>query len=60
MSVSDAYEFAQEWLSDKEGLSIAKILPEGNVLFRNIETGRFDHSADFWTEFRGSYAGGGP
>jgi len=58
VKVTDPYTFAQEYLSVHEGLSIGRVLDSGNVLFRDIATGRFAYQADFWTEFREAYAGG--
>ena len=60
IKVKDPYTFAQEYLADKVGIQIGRVLDSGNVLFRDIETGRFVYQADFWTEFRENYAGGGP
>ncbi len=60
VKVTDPYTFAQEWLDSHEHLGIARLLDEGRVQFRDLTTGRFTFSEDFWTEFRSSYAGGGP
>ncbi len=58
VSARDSYVFAQEYLARNIGISIGNVLPDGRVTFRDIETGRFVYSADFWTEFRDNYTGG--
>jgi hypothetical protein len=58
VKVTDPYTYAQEYLADKVGISVGQVLDSGNVLFRDIATGRFAFANDFWTEFRENYTGG--
>ncbi len=58
VTARDAYTFAQEYLAEKTGLAIGKLLPGDMVMFRDIATGRFAFAADFWTEFRENYVAG--
>jgi hypothetical protein len=60
IKVTDPFTYAQQYLAANEAVSIGRVLPSGDVLFRSIETGRFTEGGDFWAKFRQSYAGGGP